>query len=94
MTAGIDAHPNDLLNGITTKADVIVANILAEIIVPLIPQAKALLNDNGHLLLAGIIADKEALVRETLAANDFVVQEALHMGDWVALITRQKTDDD
>ena len=94
VTAGIDAHPNDLLNGITTKADVIVANILAEIIVPLIPQAKALLNDNGHLLLAGIIADKEALVRETLSANDFVVQEALHMGDWVALITRQKTDDD
>lgn len=94
VTHGIVAKPNDLLAGISEPADVIVANILAEIIVPLIPQAKSLLKANGHLLLAGIIADKENQVRQTLAENDFIVQEALHMGDWVALVTRLKTDED
>ena len=94
VTKGIDAQPNDLLNGITVPADVIVANMLTEVLVPMIPQAKPLLKPNGHLLLAGIINDKEAAIRQTLAANELIVQETLYMGDWVGIIARLKTDED
>ena len=94
VTKGIDAQPNDLLNGIAVPADVIVANMLTEVLVPMIPQAKPLLKPNGHLLLAGIINDKEAVIRQTLAANELMVQETLYMGDWVGIIARLKTDED
>lgn len=94
VTKGIIAKPNDLLHGITGVADVIVANMLPVVLVPLIPQVPALLKEGGHLLLAGIITEKEAVIRETLSANGLMVEESLHMGDWVGLITRLKTDED
>ncbi|CAM2783135.1 50S ribosomal protein L11 methyltransferase [Latilactobacillus sakei] len=94
VTQGIIVKPNDLLHGITGAADVIVANMLPVVLVPLIPQVPALLKEGGHLLLAGIITEKEAVIRETLSANGLMVEESLHMGDWVGLITRLKTDED
>jgi len=68
--------------------------MLPVVLVPLIPQVPALLKEGGHLLLAGIITEKEAVIRETLSANGLMVEESLHMGDWVGLITRLKTDED
>ncbi|EPC98846.1 ribosomal protein L11 methyltransferase, partial [Lacticaseibacillus paracasei subsp. paracasei CNCM I-4648] len=62
----ITVTANDLLKGITLSADLIVANILAEVLVPLIPQVRPRLKAHGHFLLAGIIADKATLIIRTL----------------------------
>lgn len=77
---------NDLLVGVKDSADVIVANILADIIIKMLPDAKKLLTKNGHLILSGIILDKEEAVSTALAENNFEVVEKLQQGDWVALI--------
>lgn len=77
---------NDLLKGITEKADVIVANILAEIILLLIPDAWRLLKDNGKLIVSGIIADKKEEVMTALVAQGFEVSEILQQGDWFGII--------
>lgn len=75
-----------MLDGVTGQVELIVANILAEIIVPLIPQAAAHLQDQGTLILSGIIADKLPLIEETLQDNGFVVKESLKMKDWYGVI--------
>ncbi|MCR5735651.1 MAG: 50S ribosomal protein L11 methyltransferase [Lachnospiraceae bacterium] len=67
------------------RYDIVVANILAEVLIKLIPQVKKHLKKDGVLILSGIIDDKEELVTETLKANGYEVTESDHMGEWVAL---------
>ena len=76
---------NDLLKGITLSADLIVANILAEVLVPLIPQVRPRLKAHGHFLLAGIIANKATLIIRTLEDNGFSIAQRREAGGWVAL---------
>lgn len=70
--------------------DLIVINILAEIIVYLLPNAVTRLAAQGHLLLAGIIAEHEHLVQEKIAELGLVVVERLNHGDWIGLAVQQK----
>lgn len=80
----ITVKANDLLQGLTVSADLIVANILAEVLVPLIPQVPSRLNPHGHFLLAGIIAEKADLIRQTLQDNGFTIAQRRDAGGWVA----------
>ncbi len=84
----IEVYPNDLLKGIEEPVDVIVANILADIIIRMLPDAKKLLKENGTMILSGIIQDKEDEVMTALKENQFVVDEKLAKGDWLGLIVK------
>lgn len=92
IAAKVPVAANNLLAGVTQSADIIVANILAEIILPLIPQAKPLLNPQGHLLLSGVIATKLAQVEQGLQQAGLAVVQVLKEGDWCALIAQQQED--
>ncbi|WP_412990222.1 50S ribosomal protein L11 methyltransferase [Pediococcus siamensis] len=83
---------NNLLTGITTQADMIVANILAEIIVPLVPQAKACLKPGGLFITSGIIKDKLAEVETELEKYHFEVIEVLQMKDWRAIVAKKPSE--
>ena len=76
---------NDLLRGVTETADTIAANLLAELVVHFLPEAKALLEEDGVLIVSGILAEKEESVREAAAKSHFVVTDTAHEGDWIAL---------
>ena len=80
---------NSLLDGIHTQADLIVANILAEIIVPLIPQAYENLKPGGKFLVSGIIDDKAPLIRQKLQEQGFVIDDEQQMKDWHGMITHK-----
>lgn len=66
------------------RYDIVVANILADVIIPL----SAVIGDNmkpGALFISsGIIDTKEAAVREALLANGFEIVEVTHSGEWVS----------
>ena len=83
---------NSLLDGIHTQADLIVANILAEIIVPLIPQAYENLKPGGKFLVSGIIDDKAPLIRQKLQEQGFVIDDEQQMKDWHGMITHKPTE--
>ncbi|MGX9799904.1 50S ribosomal protein L11 methyltransferase [Pediococcus acidilactici] len=89
----ISAQPNDLLKGISEPVDLIVANILTDVLVPMIPQAKSLLNKNGWLVMSGIIDDKLPVIEETLAANDFQINQVLTYGEWRGIIASHQLDE-
>ncbi|MBM7544666.1 ribosomal protein L11 methyltransferase [Weissella beninensis] len=81
---------SDLLADVEqTNVDLIVANILAEVIVPLIPQAWAKLRPGGHFLTSGIIADKLDLIIEQQTKQGFIVDQQLKIGDWCGLIAHK-----
>ena len=84
---------NDLLNNVTIEADVIVANILADIIVLMVEDAFRLLKNDGTLIVSGIIQDKKAMVIERMTAVGFLVDQIFQQGDWYAIILK-KTEEE
>ena len=83
----IEVISSDLLTNVpqTAKYNLVLANMLPVVLVPLIPQIPAHMLPGANLLLAGIISEKAGLIKQTLAANGFVVAEEHRLGDWVAL---------
>ncbi|MBS7578197.1 MULTISPECIES: 50S ribosomal protein L11 methyltransferase [unclassified Enterococcus] len=89
----IKVQASDLLKQIDFEADIIVANILADILVDLMADAYRLLKNQGYLILSGIIQDKLPLVEKSYLENGFVLEARSQMGEWVCLILK-KTDSD
>ncbi len=81
---------SDLLQAATGKADVIVANIIARIIIQLIPQLDAFLAPGGLFVASGIIGERLDAVLAALAAHDFEVVEEMNESDWYALVCRKR----
>jgi len=86
-----DVHvaANDLLNGITIESDVIVANILADIILLMIPDAWRLLKQTGRLIVSGIIEEKKQMVIDAMKEQGFVVDQIFQQKDWYAIILKK-----
>lgn len=86
-----DVHvaANDLLNGITIESDVIVANILADIILLMIPDAWRLLKQTGRLIISGIIEEKKQMVIDAMKEQGFVVDQIFQQKDWYAIILKK-----
>lgn len=88
----IHAATGNLLEGVDQEADVIVANILADILVNLTDDAYRLVKDEGYLILSGIIAEKLDLVLEAAYSSGFLLETQMMQGEWHTLIFK-KTDD-
>lgn len=80
---------NDLLQGVTEKADVIVANILAEVIISFADDAAKAVKEGGIFITSGIIEQKCDDVKTALEKAGFTVEETMRMEDWAALIAKR-----
>lgn len=72
------------------KYDLVLANIVASVIIPLVPFARQIVGENGLFVTSGIISDREQEVCEALGKNGFEVQSVKHRDDWVAIMARAK----
>ncbi|CAJ1195400.1 50S ribosomal protein L11 methyltransferase [Companilactobacillus nantensis] len=88
----IEVFENSLLDGVEGKVDVIVANMLADVIQQFIPDINNHLNDNGFVVLSGIINEKEQLITDQMAEQGFIVLESFHLKGWSTLICRRKEE--
>ena len=68
--------------------DVVLANLIAGLLVPLAPLLRDEVAPGGLLLASGIFIDREAEVRGAFEAAGLVVDERAVEGDWVALTAR------
>ncbi|MGM0841988.1 MAG: 50S ribosomal protein L11 methyltransferase [Bacillota bacterium] len=85
----VTVDENNLLNGVTGQADVIVANILAEIILRFTLDAFELVKPGGSFITSGIIQPKKQEVRDALESAGFIIEEIMVMEDWVAIIAKK-----
>lgn len=69
--------------------DIVVANILADIIIPLTPAIPDRLKKGGIYITSGIIDFKEASVSEAIREAGFHILEINHMGEWVSITARK-----
>ena len=91
----VTVEPNNLLKGIkNANADLIVANILAEILMLMVDDAWDNLKDNGYFILSGIINSKRDELEERLLSRGFVIEQAKISGDWHCLICKKEVEMD
>ena len=86
----IEILEGNLVEVIDGKADVVVANILAEIICILTDDVKRVLKDNGIFITSGIIHDRVEMVCEKLEATGFEVIEKNRDGEWNCIVAKLK----
>ncbi|MFC7684628.1 50S ribosomal protein L11 methyltransferase [Ureibacillus sp. GCM10028918] len=82
-------HQGNLLDTVTEQADVVVANILAEIIITFTDDAFSIVKPGGLYVTSGIINAKKDDVKKALVGSGFIIEEVLMMEDWVAIIARR-----
>ena len=68
--------------------DIVVANILADVIIPLSGVIRPLIKEGGLFITSGIIDMKEEAVKEALTLHGFEIIDVLHMNDWVSVIAK------
>ena len=71
------------------RFDVVVANILADIIIPLSAVTSKYMRKGAIFISSGIINTKEEAVRDALLKNGFEIIEVIKMNDWVAFVARK-----
>ncbi len=70
------------------KYDIVVANILADIIIPLSDVAEDFMKRDSLFISSGIINTKAEQVKEALRNNNFDIVDEVHMGDWVSIVAK------
>lgn len=70
------------------KYNIIVANIVADIIIALLPLVKNILTDDGMFVTSGIITERLEDVREALEQNGFIVDKVSHKDNWVSVVAK------
>ncbi|MDB5083863.1 MAG: ribosomal protein methyltransferase [Bacilli bacterium] len=86
----VDVRQNDLLTGLATASPrIIMSNILADILLRITEDAYQLLQEDGLLLLSGIISSRVDDLKNSLEQQGFTVERQLQEGDWNALAARK-----
>ena len=87
----IDVRYGDLTDVIDEKADVIVANIIADIIAKLSENIADFMKDGGYFISSGIINDKKDFVISKLKENNFDIIEENNDGEWNCIVSKVKS---
>lgn len=90
LTEQIEVREGDLLHGTEGKADVIIANIIADIIIMLLKDIPQKLNDDGIFLASGIIEERVPDIEAEAQKQGLVVDAIDHRGGWVVMQMRHK----
>ena len=69
----------------TEKYDIVVANILADVIIPMAPVIPDRLKKKGIFISSGIIDFKEKEVKDAIERSGLHILEVNHQGEWVGI---------
>jgi ribosomal protein L11 methyltransferase len=71
------------------KADVVVANIIADVIISMVEQLKDFISQGGVFISSGIIKDRREDVVKKLKDSGFQVEEVNQDGEWVCIVAKR-----
>ncbi len=80
----------DLTEVVSGKYDVICANIVADVIIRLLPDAENFMTQNGVLIVSGIIDIRKDDVLKAVRQNGFSVREEKYKDNWCAFVLEIK----
>ena len=71
------------------KYDIVTANILADVLIPLTPVIVNQMKKGAYYMTSGILDVKEEVVVEAVKAAGLTVVEVTHQGEWVSVTARK-----
>ena len=71
------------------KYDIVTANILADVLVPLTPVIIDRMKPGALYITSGILDEKEEVVKKAVLAAGLTVEEITHQGEWVCITARK-----
>ena len=80
----------DLTVGVEYRAEIIVANLMADLVVRLSPAAAGHLEAGGWYITSGILDIREEAVSEAIREAGFDIVKILRDGEWRAVVARKK----
>ena len=87
----IEILHGNLTDVIKEKADIVVANIMADIILILLEDVREFIKDDGLFISSGIIQEKRAAVEARLLEKNFSIVEVETKGEWCAITAQKKS---
>lgn len=84
----VDVILSDLLSNITGRYDLVVANILTPVIIELIDQVDRVTNAGSTLIVSGIPAKDETVVKRHLRSRNFEIMSEGEMQNWKAFAVK------
>ncbi len=88
----ITVGTSDLLRGVEKKThgyDLCVANIVADIIIRMLPDIHAYLSPEAPIILSGIVAEREDDIKTAAATHGYSVVRIERENDWVAMMIKR-----
>ena len=82
----IKVQYGDLTEGVDYMADIVVANLMADLVIRLSPAAGRHLSRGGWYITSGILDIKEKIVCEAIEAAGFEIRDVLHDGELCAVV--------
>lgn len=76
----------DLTKGVAYTADIVVANLMADLIMILSDDVIKHLKEGGYFISSGILIEKELQVREAILSAGFKVIETVKKGEWCCIV--------
>lgn len=89
MTDRIRIEKGNLIDGVDYEADIIVANLMADLVMMLSPAAASQIRPGGIYITSGILDIKEEAVKKAIADAGFEITEVLADGEWRAIVARR-----
>ena len=88
----VEVSQGNLLDGVTGQADVVVANLIADLILKMAPAIPEHLAPSGCFLGSGIIKDRLPDVTDALARQGLTVTRVTEAGEWAAVVACRNQD--
>lgn len=82
----VEVRAGDLLHGVEERADVIVANLTADIHLDFLPTVPDHLASRGSIVASGIVADRQLEVEAVATASGLHVEDARREAEWRCLV--------
>ncbi|WP_250675070.1 50S ribosomal protein L11 methyltransferase [Paraclostridium ghonii] len=88
VEGSVNALHGNLMEVVTDKADIVVANIIADIIKILAKDIKQFMKDDAVFISSGIIHAKVDEVKESLTQNGLEIVHVESLGEWNAIVSK------
>lgn len=85
----IDVFEGDLTKGLNYQADIVVANLMADLVMMLSQDVAKHLKGKGIYISSGILIEKQEIVAEAIQKCGFEILEILEEGEWCAIAAKK-----
>lgn len=87
------AGAGDLTKGVDYRADIVVANLMADLVMMLSKDAAKHMTCGGYFISSGILVEKEETVKEKLEEEGFNIIETAEEDEWCCIVAQVRPEE-